>query len=250
MPAMHFLITLLPGFAIAAAIFAVERLVRAPRTDWLINLQAWFVYILVGATVLTLMPSWHGTSLIDSHALPVWAAVAIFIVVSDFGEWLFHRLQHRIPILWAMHSLHHSDPEMSVLTTSRHFWGDQLIKAVTIWSFSALVISPRAEAVAVYALLGLWNFFTHSRLEVNLGRWSWLINSPAYHRRHHSMLPEHYDSNFAGLFPIWDLLAGTYHQPEGFPPTGLETRPKTLGELIVWPLLYRRRAGLPTLAAD
>ena len=41
---------------------------------------------------------------------------------------------HRIPALWAMHSLHHSDPEMTALTTNRHFWGDQLIKALTIWS--------------------------------------------------------------------------------------------------------------------
>ncbi len=144
-------------------------------------------------------------------------------------------------MLWAMHSLHHSDPEMSALTTNRHFWGDQLLKSVTVWLLSAMIIAPTPLLVVAYNLFSLWNLFVHSRLEVNLGRWSWLINSPAYHRRHHSSLPEHYDGNFAALFPLWDVIFGSYHRPDGFPPTGLETRPRTIGELVAWPLLYARR---------
>jgi sterol desaturase/sphingolipid hydroxylase (fatty acid hydroxylase superfamily) len=52
--------------------------------------------------------------------------------------------------------------------------------------------------------------------------------------------PEHYDSNFAALFPIWDVLFRSYYRPDGFPPTGLDQRPQNLRELFAWPFYYRR----------
>jgi len=129
---------------------------------------------------------------------------------------------------------------MSVLTTNRHFWADPLFKSLTVWSAAALLISPTPTALAVYSALGLWNFLTHSQLPIDLGRWSWVINTPAYHRRHHSTLPEHYDSNFAAILPLWDVLSGDYHRPDGFPPTGYTTRPRSLIEQIAWPLYHGR----------
>jgi sterol desaturase/sphingolipid hydroxylase (fatty acid hydroxylase superfamily) len=49
-------------------------------------------------------------------------AAAAYTMAMDFGEYLFHRAQHRIPAMWAMHSLHHSDTAMNISTTQRHFW--------------------------------------------------------------------------------------------------------------------------------
>ena len=37
----------------------------------------------------------------------------------------------------------------------------------------------------------------------------WVLASPAFHRVHHSPDPRLYDTNFAGTFPVWDLLFGT-----------------------------------------
>jgi sterol desaturase/sphingolipid hydroxylase (fatty acid hydroxylase superfamily) len=49
-------------------------------------------------------------------------------------------------------------------------------------------------------------------------RWGWfgkyVVYPPTGHRVHHSALPEHRDKNFAGIFPIWDHLFGTYYQGE------------------------------------
>lgn len=239
---MSVLTTYLPGMAVAATLFAIERTARAPRTDVWINLLAWALNIAGAASIYAVVRAWDGPALIDGSRLPTWAAILVFLVVYDIGEYLFHRMQHRVPVLWAMHSLHHSDPEMCALTTSRHYWADPLFKTITVWSASAMIISPTPAVLAAYSLISLWHFFVHSRLEVNFGRWSWLINTPAYHRRHHSRLPEHYDSNFAALLPIWDVLLGSYHRPDGFPPTGLDTRPHNLRELIAWPLYHARGA--------
>jgi sterol desaturase/sphingolipid hydroxylase (fatty acid hydroxylase superfamily) len=129
---------------------------------------------------------------------------------------------------------------MSALTTNRHFWGDQLIKAVTIWPLAAAVVAPTPAMIALFNLLALWNFVVHARLPFGFGRLSWLLNSPAYHRRHHSRLPEHYNSNFAALFPIFDVICGTYYRPAGFPPTGLDRQPASLGDVMLWPA---RHAG-------
>lgn len=240
---MNWLLGHLPAFGVAAALICAERLSRAPRTDWVINLIAWGLNLLAALSVYQFVQAWHGAALVDASRLPAWLAVALFILVFDLGEYLFHRMQHRIPLLWAMHSLHHSDPEMSALTTSRHFWADPLFKTITVWSACAMVITPTPAAFTAYTVLSLWNFVTHSRLRLDLGPWSWLINTPAYHRRHHSSDPAHYDSNFAALFPVWDVLMGDYHRPDGFPATGLDHRPRRLREVVAWPYYYRRNAG-------
>lgn len=233
-------IALLSAPLVALILILWERRIGAPATDWWINLQSWGLKLIGAFTVYKGVQAWNGPALIDGAALPVWQAVIVYVLVYDLAEYLFHRMQHRVPLLWAMHSLHHSDPNMSVLTTNRHFWADPLFKSVTVWSAAALLISPTPTALAVYSVMGLWNFVTHSQLRLNLGKWSWLINTPAYHRRHHSSLPEHYDSNFAAILPIWDVLFGDYNRPEGMPPTGYSTRPHNLNEQLLWPLYHTR----------
>jgi len=241
---------MLPTLAVTTAILAFERWRGAPPTDWRINLQSWAAQLFIAITLLPLLPVWRGASLIDGARLPFWAGFPILLLVRDFGEYIFHRAQHRVPLLWAMHSLHHSDPEMAVLTTQRHFWGDQLVKQVTIWSAVVMIIRPTPALLGAYGVVSLWNLMSHADLRLDFGRWSWLINSPAYHRRHHSMLPEHYDSNFAALFPIFDVIFGSYYRPDGFPPTGQDHAPRNFVEMVAWPWLVGRSATVPTEAAQ
>jgi len=39
------------------------------------------------------------------------------------------------------------------------------------------------------------------------------------------------------------VIAGSYHRPDGFPPTGLDERPSKIGDVLIWPL---RGIGLPS----
>ena len=236
---MTSLIFLAVSLLIVGVLTAIERARHPGPTDWLRNLQAWGLDMGVGLALVNVWPEWRGGSLIDVTALPLWLALPIFLLVRDFLEFAYHFASHRIPVLWAMHSLHHSDPEMSALTTNRHFWGDQLVKALTIWSAMTMLTTSTFQLLLIYAALTLYNYFVHANLRIDFGRWSWVLNSPAYHRRHHSRLPEHYDSNFAALFPIWDVLFGTYRRPDGWPPTGLdEGAPQSVLDLASWPLRW------------
>ena len=239
---MVWLIAMLPTFLFVALLTAGELLWRRERTDWWRNLQAWALNAAIGFAVLPVLMSLHAPALVDGAALPFWAGASAYLVLRDLLEFLYHRAQHKVPLLWSMHALHHSDPNMSALTTTRHFWGDQVIKALTIWPLAALIIAPSPAMVGLFNLVSLWNFAVHARLPINFGPMSWLLNCPAYHRRHHSSLPEHYNSNFAALLPIFDVLSGTYNRPEGFPPTGLETMPESLSDLLLWPARMEQAA--------
>jgi sterol desaturase/sphingolipid hydroxylase (fatty acid hydroxylase superfamily) len=141
-------------------------------------------------------------------------AVPCYALTMDGGEYLYHRMQHRVPALWALHSLHHGDPAVNVSTTPRHFWGDALIKAVAIYPLVGTLFKVNTVIVGIYSLLGFYNYFLHMNVRVGLGRWSAVINTPQYHRLHHSALPEHQNCNFAQFFPVFDLLFGTYRRPE------------------------------------
>jgi sterol desaturase/sphingolipid hydroxylase (fatty acid hydroxylase superfamily) len=237
---MTALFAILP-FLLAAIISAVERVLNPARADWLRNVQAWAFYTFAGLVFLPLFEALHTPSLIDGAALPFWIAFPLFLLVRDAGEFIYHRAQHCIPALWAMHSLHHSDPNMSSLTTQRHYWADQLVKAATVWPAALLIITPTPLMLGAYVLASLYNFFIHARLKVDFGDWSWVLNCPAYHRRHHSSQPEHFNSNYAALFPIFDVICGTYHHPNGYPQTGLERRPMSFADLVLWPLRHDGR---------
>ena len=43
--------------------------------------------------------------------------------------------------------------------------------------------------------------------------------SPRFHRWHHTSEEEARDKNFAGLWPLWDILFGTYYMPRESRPT-------------------------------
>ena len=245
---MNALVYIVGQVLLIVAITLFERQRHRGPTDWLRNLQAWGVDVGASFLFLPLLHDWRGASLIDGANLPLVIAFPLFLLVRDGTEFAFHLAQHKVGFLWRMHSLHHSDPEMSALTTNRHFWGDQVIKALTIWPLTTMIISQNSAMLAIYAALALYNYVIHANLKIDFGKWSWVLNCPAYHRRHHSLLPEHYDTNFAALLPIFDVICGTYRRPDGWPPTGQASAPASLADVAAWPLLNPDPAAEPAHA--
>jgi len=189
-----------------------------------------------------------GGGLVDLRLLPWWAGAVLYLVVMDLGEYLFHRAQHAIPCLWAMHSLHHSDTALNVTSTQRHFWLEPAIKSVTIWLVVSLLFRADALILMTYFFATLANFLFHANLRLGLGRVSWLVNSPQYHRLHHSIEPAHDGVNYAALLPIFDVLSGVYRRPlaKEYPATGLAAPNAKPLEMLVWPArqVLRREAKL------
>jgi sterol desaturase/sphingolipid hydroxylase (fatty acid hydroxylase superfamily) len=227
-----------------------------PATDRS-NLHAWTIGLLgqfafspaLGAVVTTLVNrAGGGLIALPSHGWGLLAGLAAYFVAMDLGEYLFHRAQHRLPWLWAWHSLHHSDPTYDTSTSVRHFWLDPVLKSVTIYLAVGLLFKAPSPIGLIYGALTLYNFVIHSNTRLDFGRWSWLLNAPGYHRLHHSASREHFDVNFASLLPVFDVLTGTYRpaRPGERPATGLDTGdvPAGAAEVALWPV--RSRMGLRT----
>lgn len=221
------------------------------------NHKVWSVWLLgqvlgapaLGAVVTLIVNRCGGGWIVlPGHGWGLWLGAAVYLAAIDLGEFLFHRAQHAWPWLWAMHSLHHSDTSFDATTTVRHFWLDPFLKSVSVWLVVGLVFKAPVAALLIYMVAGHYNYVIHSNTRLDLGRWSWVLNAPAYHRLHHSASPEHFNVNFAGLLPIYDVICGTYRPARAGerPVTGLDTGQvaRSWWDVMTWPVagLVRRRA--------
>jgi sterol desaturase/sphingolipid hydroxylase (fatty acid hydroxylase superfamily) len=147
-----------------------------------------------------------------------------YLLVYDLLYYWLHRAQHRFDALWAIHKLHHTDSQVNVTTTLRVHWLEEVLKAVLIiFPVSLLFDAPPAAQGWLAGILGLWLFFIHLNMRISFGPLSWLLTSPAAHRIHHSLDHQQSNSNFAAIFPVWDILFGTFTWPrrDQWPRTGV-----------------------------
>jgi sterol desaturase/sphingolipid hydroxylase (fatty acid hydroxylase superfamily) len=218
--------TLLAIAASAALLVLLERLFPYNRgqrllrtgffTDFLFYnfFQSWICGVLIGRFL-----AWT-----DAHASlsrpgffrgwPLALQVALFVVSHDLYIYLFHRLQHRSPLLWRIHEAHHSVPEVDWLSGVRSHTLEILINQTI--EFAPIVLLGAGPAVAPIkgAISAIWGMFIHSNVDVRLGILQRFFNGPEMHRWHHALDPEAQGKNFGTKLAIWDWLFGTAYLPD------------------------------------
>lgn len=157
-----------------------------------------------------------------------WASLLLYLLVFDLVDYFYHRAQHRYSWLWALHSLHHSQRQMTLWSDNRNHLLDDMLRDVVIVLVSQLICVPPAQFVAVVAITQLTESLSHANLRAGFGRLgARLVVGPRFHRQHHSIA---YDAsspgpaggyNFAALFPVWDMLFGTARFDGDYGPTGI-----------------------------
>ncbi len=136
---------------------------------------------------------------------PSWCFVALALLAIDACDWLAHFGNHRVGALWRLHAVHHSQEELSILTTYRahplvHV--SFLLSAIPILAVESNAVTPTA-VLTVYACLGA---LPHANVRWTYGPLGRVLISPAYHRIHHSATGR-LDINLGTVFPFWDVLA-------------------------------------------
>jgi len=168
----------------------------------------------------------HWIELRPAAHWPGWLLVPLTIVAMDGANWLAHYADHRLEPLWRFHALHHSQEELSVLTSFRahplmHTTGFLLATIPVMVLMPDRPIAP--VLITVYVCIGT---LQHANLRWTFGPAGRLLVSPAYHRLHHD--PDTQDVNLGVVLTIWDVLAGCASFPaRGQLPgrTGLAGRP-------------------------
>jgi len=157
---------------------------------------------------------------------PGWLLVPLTIVAMDFANWLAHYADHRLDALWRFHALHHSQEELSVLTSFRahplmHTTGFVLATIPVVVLMPARPIAP--VLITIYVCIGT---LQHANLRWTFGPLGRVIVSPAYHRLHHAR--DNQAVNLGVVLTIWDVLARCASFPArggAVARTGLDGRP-------------------------
>jgi sterol desaturase/sphingolipid hydroxylase (fatty acid hydroxylase superfamily) len=167
--------------------------------------------------------------------LPLPVQAVLILVIGDFLGYWGHRLFHR-GAFWKFHAVHHSSAPLDWLGAVRvHPVNDAVMRVLTTLPVVALGFAPKAVA-GIVPVLTFMAILVHANLDWDWGPLRRVFVSPRFHRWHHTSEAEGRDKNFAGLFPIWDILFGTYYMPKDRVPTAFGTDtavpPGLIGQLL------------------
>lgn len=176
------------------------------------------------ATVLQRLDG--GFTLHPFTGLPRWALVVVVLVLIDLANWTSHLSNHRVGPFWRFHALHHSQEEMSILTSFRaHPFVHTSFQLTAV----PLVVLGTGGAVPASVLVGyiVLSTLPHANVNWSFGPLRYVLVSPAYHRLHHDR-EDRRGVNLGTVLVVWDVLAGlaVFPDPGAAPvPTGLAGRP-------------------------
>jgi len=164
------------------------------------------------------------------------------LVVGDFVSYWTHCLFHR-GRLWKIHAVHHSSTELDWLSSVRvHPLNQAINSAISVAVLVAMgfpldIMKGYLPFIIVYGVL------LHANVPWSFGLLRYVIASPRFHRWHHTSEDHGMNKNFAGLFPLFDLLFGTFYMPRGEQPKHFGVRgndvPESLWAQMVYP--FRRK---------
>jgi sterol desaturase/sphingolipid hydroxylase (fatty acid hydroxylase superfamily) len=149
---------------------------------------------------------------LNMTAIPLWAKVLVTVIFMDFMLYIWHLLNHEMPLLWRFHRVHHTDINMDVSTATRFHIGELAMSAGIKISLVFFLGADLIGVVLFETLLVLTAQFQHSSLTVPgwFEKLFWvLFVPPSMHRIHHSVVIQQRDSNYGTIFSIWDRTLGT-----------------------------------------
>ena len=133
-------------------------------------------------------------------------------LIMDYTNYLWHRLNHRVPFLWRFHLVHHTDVDLDVSTAFRFHFGE-LIGSVFFRGCFVFLSGATPLTVLLYEILfEAETQFHHSNwalphdVENGLNK---IIVTPRMHGIHHSNIKRKTDSNYSVIFSLWDRLHRT-----------------------------------------
>lgn len=145
-------------------------------------------------------------------ALPAPAQGVLAFLLMDLSFYYWHVLNHRVPLLWRFHNVHHLDPDLDVSTALRFHFGELAFSA-GFRIAQVLVIGVSPWAYAAYEVVFQANtLFQHGnvRLPIRVERVvNRLLVTPRMHGIHHSRVRRETNSNYGVVFPWWDRLHHT-----------------------------------------
>lgn len=219
-------------------------------------LRILFPTLAVGVALWAEISGWGLLNLVDA---PAWLAIPLAVLALDLLIYGQHVATHKIPLLWRLHMMHHTDLDLDV-TSGARFHPVEIVLSMLIKMAFVLLLGAPAVAVLIFeVLLNATAMFNHSNVRLPLGLDRVLrlfVVTPDMHRVHHSVVRRETDSNYGFNLPWWDRIFGTYRDQPAAGHDGMDiglpdyrdpsrlTLPKLLA-LPFAPLKFRSHAISP-----
>ncbi len=170
-------------------------------------------------------------------SLPLIVQGIVFLIGSDIMLYATHRWFHG-PQLWKYHAVHHSTQELEWISAARFhpanlFLGSVLAGVIMLFAG----ITPKVFVV-LGPLIIAHSAFVHANLGWTLGPFKYVIAGPIFHRWHHTAPERGGEKNFAAMFPVLDLLFGTFYMPAGELPDNYGIADRTFPESFAGQLVH------------
>ncbi len=174
---------------------------------------------------------------------PMWRQVLLGVVVADGLDYWKHRWLHTA-WGWRLHGLHHGITRLHALRSARSHFTEVVLRFALVYTPLVVVGAPPDVLVWHAALIGTLGVIGHSNVRLRVASpFHHLLMTPQVHRLHHSNERAVADSNFTNVLPLWDLLFGTFSDPDehelrGVGVVGDDVPPSFLGQLVA-PFVWR-----------
>ena len=171
---------------------------------WAMNLGLSPLVVLpLTAAASAAAPSWRPEGW---ESLP---ALVLDLLVLDFLIYWWHRANHRIPLLWRFHAVHHLDNTLDTTSALRFHFGEVILSALFRGAGVFLFAIPFEHIIIFETVILVATIFHHSNLrlapqvESALSR---IVITPGIHWVHHHAIRRDTDSNYGTLLVFWDHL--------------------------------------------
>ena len=147
------------------------------------------------------------------YASPFWSGVIAYFV----NQWLFyhwHKARHEVYLFWILfHQFHHSASRIEAITSFYKHPFEIIIDSqiMAILSYSVLGIDSQATVwLSVFSAIGEYLYHMNIHTPRILG---YVFQRSVSHRCHHRYMKRLNCPNYSD-FPIFDILGGTFENPE------------------------------------
>ena len=147
--------------------------------------------------------------LLGALSAPGWIDLAAGLILLDLWMYLWHVINHKMPLLWRFHRMHHSDNRLDASSAVRFHLGEVLLSFVLRLGIIA-ILGLSIRHVVLYELVLIPVILVH-HANIALPRpleavARWLVVTPDVHHVHHSRVRAETDSNYGSVLPWWDRL--------------------------------------------
>ncbi len=176
--------------------------------------------------IMALLDSAFMSPMLEINAYSYIIYSILWIIFYDFGQYIAHYWEHKFPILWEFHKIHHSAEVLNPATAYRFHPCDMAFTSVVITACTSIITGLFSwlygqeltfiSILNMHCIIFLFYFcgyhFRHSHIKVIYPRWlQHILICPSQHQIHHSVEKKHWDKNIGYIFSVWDWLFGTLY---------------------------------------